>query len=262
MRRLVLAALVLFIPARVHAQGGPPLMTDDPDTPGPGFWEINIVTLLEKTVHQRTLDAPRIDVNYGLGRRIQLKFEMPWVRFRNEDGRVETGAGTATAGVKWRFVGQEGTTLAWSVYPQLSFRTAPSSVEKGISDGGSQFLMPTEITVEAFHAEINGEIGRNFVSGGRDNWIYGIATEGHVAPPLELVAELHGEQIPDDAAEIFLTVGGRQKLTKTMILMFAVGRTVRNPAAEGSRFYLYTGIQLNLPGQFMFEPPRPVRPRP
>jgi hypothetical protein len=43
-------AFVLVIalwPAAAWAQGGPPLMTDDPDTPGPGYWEINVATLLE-----------------------------------------------------------------------------------------------------------------------------------------------------------------------------------------------------------------------
>jgi hypothetical protein len=33
-------------------------------------------------------------VNYGVGRRIQLKIEVPWVRLRNDDGRVESGGGT------------------------------------------------------------------------------------------------------------------------------------------------------------------------
>ena len=80
----------------------------NPDTPGPGYWEINIATLLEKTRSQRRVEVPRIDLNYGVGRRIQLKFEMPWVVFQNEEQRTETGSGNATLGVKWRFTGQEG----------------------------------------------------------------------------------------------------------------------------------------------------------
>jgi hypothetical protein len=260
--RLFVAALVVFVPAMARAQGGPPLMTDDPDTPGPGYWEINIATLLDRTMRTRTLEVPRVDVNYGVGRRIQLKFEMPWVRLRDEDRSVETGAGSATAGVKWRMVGQEGTKLAWSIYPQLSFRTASASVDKGISEKGSEFLMPTEVTVEMSHVEINGEIGRAVVSGAPGRWIYGISTEGHVAPRLELLAELHGEQLPENATARFLTAGARYKLTTTMILMGAVGRTVQNSDAEGARFYLYSGLQLNLPGRFVFEQARPAGPRP
>ncbi len=36
----VLLALTLVTPERLSAQGGPPLLTDDPGTPGPGRWEI------------------------------------------------------------------------------------------------------------------------------------------------------------------------------------------------------------------------------
>src|SRR5712692_1107406 len=107
-----LAGLGLFIvsalaPATARAQGGPPLITDDPDTPGPGYWEINIAALMEKTRAQRHVEVPRVDLNYGVGRRIQVKFEMPWVVLQDEEQRTETGAGNATVGVKWRFVGQE-----------------------------------------------------------------------------------------------------------------------------------------------------------
>jgi hypothetical protein len=97
---------------------------------------------MEKTRAQRRVEVPRIDLNYGVGRRIQLKFEMPWVALRNEEQRTETGAGNATLGVKWRFIGQEGATIAWSVYPQLDFNTAHSSVTKGIEEEGRQFLIP------------------------------------------------------------------------------------------------------------------------
>jgi hypothetical protein len=77
----LIAVLVLF-PAAALAQGGPPLITDDPDTPGPGYWEINVVSILEKSRLERRLEGPLADINYGVGRRIQLKFEMPWLSVR------------------------------------------------------------------------------------------------------------------------------------------------------------------------------------
>src|SRR5436190_23227779 len=103
-------------PAR--AQGGPPLITDDPDTPGPGYWEINLAAILQKYRHASSTDLPRIDANYGVGQRLQLKVEAPWVRVSGDE-TVRTGAGNAVAGVKYRFLGQEGQLIAWSVYPQL-----------------------------------------------------------------------------------------------------------------------------------------------
>jgi hypothetical protein len=249
-----------FLPAPARAQGGPPLITDDPDTPGPAYWEVNIATLMEKT-HQRRLELPRVDLNYGVGRRIQLKFEMPLVVLQNEDHSIETGPGAATVGVKWRFIGQEGQRIAWSVYPQLDFNTAHSSVTKGIEPEGLQFLMPTEMTIEIFHLEVNGEMGRNFVENGPGRWVFGVSTEGHVLPRLELLADLHGERATGESTDVIAVGGGRFKLTSKMIVLLAIGHTVRSLPDEGPRSYAYTGLQLTLPGQFKFEPEIGRRPR-
>ena len=80
-RKLVCVGVVLALyggASEARAQGGPPLITDDPDTPGPGYWEINVATIFERHSHSHTLELPRVDANYGVGRRIQLKLEMPW----------------------------------------------------------------------------------------------------------------------------------------------------------------------------------------
>ncbi len=63
----------------VLAQGGPPLITDDPGTPGDGNWEINIAFTAEKRKTVRSYENPILDINYGLGDRIQLKYEVPWL---------------------------------------------------------------------------------------------------------------------------------------------------------------------------------------
>ena len=245
--------LVALWPRVASAQGGPPLMTDDPDTPGPNHWEINLAMLLETSRLERRIDTPRLDFNFGLGRRIQLKFEVPWVSVRDEDNKIQSGTGNAVAGVKWRFVGQEGTRIAWSIYPQLEFNTAHGSVVKGIVEDGRQFLLPTELTVEFVHAEINGEVGRNFVEGRPDNWMFGVSTEGSVTKRMELLGELHAEEIPGEVAELFVNIGARPKLTRQIILLLAAGRTVHSPPSVGRRAYLYLGLQFNLPGQYAFK---------
>src|SRR2546422_8519952 len=98
---LVATLATVCLPAPAVAQGGPPLITDDPDTPGPGYWEINVAALLEKNAQNRRLETPRVDVNYGVGRRIQLKLEMPWTSVQAAGDHRVSGAGNATAGVKW-----------------------------------------------------------------------------------------------------------------------------------------------------------------
>jgi hypothetical protein len=248
--------LALSLPAPARAQGGPPLLTDDPDTPGPGYWEINFSSFFRKSPHESTIEAPRIDANYGVGRRIQLKLEMPWLR-GNDDGSVRTGAGNPVAGVKYRFVGEEGKRIAWSVYPQLEMNVSHASATKGLVEPGRQLLLPTELTVEIHHLEINGELGRNFEEGGGRGWIYGISTEGHVVPRLEVVLELHGERSNGGSTEWIDNVGAREKLTRQTILMIAVGRGASGPANDRPRLLLFTGVQLNLPGLYDFKQPAP-----
>ena len=46
--------VLLFLPVRALAQGGPPMITDDPDTPGPGYREINLAGLKAKTIRSRS----------------------------------------------------------------------------------------------------------------------------------------------------------------------------------------------------------------
>src|SRR5690242_14707903 len=61
------------------AQGGPPMRTDDPGTPGNGNVEINLAVTSDRRADERVLEAPLVDINYGLGERIQLKVEVPFV---------------------------------------------------------------------------------------------------------------------------------------------------------------------------------------
>ncbi|HEV8340017.1 MAG TPA: hypothetical protein VGR25_10245, partial [bacterium] len=59
---LALAALAAGVPRPAHAQGGPPLITDDPDTPGPGYWEVNLFGFLERSRQRRVWEEPRVDL--------------------------------------------------------------------------------------------------------------------------------------------------------------------------------------------------------
>src|SRR5947199_673360 len=97
-----LATACLPVPA--VAQGGPPLITDDPDTPGPGYWEINLAAVVARHPGSQSADLPRVDANYGAGRRVQLKFEGPGVRGRN-GAEVRSGTGNAAAGGRSRCFG-------------------------------------------------------------------------------------------------------------------------------------------------------------
>ena len=196
-RRLGLLAIVLVLtPMSAMAQGGgPPLITDDPDTPGPGYWEINLAAIIERSHLERQTEGPLADINYGVGQRIQLKFEFPWLSVHENGKPAESGPGNSLFGVKWRFLGQEGKRVAWATYPQWEFNTSDSMADKGIVNEGWSFLLPTELTVQIGRVEINTEQGRIFAQKGGNGWISGLSTEIELPRGVEVLGELHAERI-------------------------------------------------------------------
>jgi hypothetical protein len=252
---IVVAALAIplvSLPAPAAAQGGPPLLTDDPDTPGPGHWEINLASIVTKSRDARRIEAPLTDINYGVGRRIQLKFEIPWLIVREQRESIEMGTGNSTFGVKWRFLGQEGQRVAWSIYPQAEVNTSHEAAARGIVDAERQLILPTEVTIGAGAVEMNGEVGMKLVEHADREWIFGVSTEITVHRRFELLGEVHGEGSSPSQSEVIVNVGGRQKITPRLLLMAAAGTAVRGVPGERPRLLVYAGVQFNLPGQFQF----------
>src|SRR5215831_15629214 len=95
------------------SHAGPPFVTDDPEPPPPGGWEINIPFIIERIPGITEMDAPLFDLNYGLPD-IQLRLEVP-IRVVCEDSNgTATGAGDLLLGVKWAFLQQrEVATSIW-----------------------------------------------------------------------------------------------------------------------------------------------------
>ena len=123
--------VTLFVPAVAAAQGGPPLRTDDPGTPGPGHWEINTALTAEKIPARTAFEAPLLDVNYGVGERVQLKVEAPLEVVDQHGAGSETSVGNPMVGGKWRFLDRVGSKYAVSTYPQLEFVGPDAKVNTG-----------------------------------------------------------------------------------------------------------------------------------
>jgi len=258
----IVVAVILLVPDRALAQGGPPLITDDPDTPGPGYWEINLATIVERAKSSRRIEAPLADINYGVGVRIQLKFEIPWLSGGESGQPMQAAPGDSTIGVKWRFLGSEQLRVAWSIYPQLEVKTGHWAVANGLVEEGRRFLLPTELTVRMGRVEINGEAGRSFVQNGDDGWIYGVSTEIEFDGDFELLGELHGDRNGAAPTELIVDIGGRKPLTRRSKLLVSVGTGVHATEDDRVRLRLYVGLQFNLPDQYILSRRSPVVKRP
>ena len=145
----------------------PPLNVDDPATPGCNKWEINVVVDGDNANSQRKLELPLLDVNYGIGDNIQLKYELPYLS--NRLGDANTAAiGESKAGIKYMFFEDEKDRFQVAVYPQLTFVKANSdAVEKSLATQGSILTLPLLTSFklgETSRGEINltGNVGYNF----------------------------------------------------------------------------------------------------
>jgi hypothetical protein len=121
-------------------RAGPPFVTDDPEPPPPGGWEINIPFILERTPGRTEMDAPLFDLNYGLPN-VQLKLEIPVkVGHADDDDGTMAGAGDLLVGVKWRFLNSEQSKFQLGVYPKVLLPTGDRA--RGLGEGRSAFVFP------------------------------------------------------------------------------------------------------------------------
>ncbi len=245
-RLLFCAASLIFTPQGASAQGGPPLLTDDPGTPGNRHWEINAAFNIEKRSTRRLFETPRIDINYGLGEHIQLKLEVPWLVLQGTGQPRKTGLGNSLVGVKWRFVDAEKHGFAMSIYPQLEFNNPTASVRRGLVERGAQLLLPLEVTRKVGPLDINGEVGYRVVEQQANELLYGLAFGSQVTKRLELLGEIHGTPKQNlSENELLFNLGLRYKLSNHYTLLFSSGRSFYHAASGQPTFIAYTGMQFN-----------------
>ncbi|HKC66394.1 MAG TPA: transporter [Pyrinomonadaceae bacterium] len=244
---LYLIALLFFAPAkRALAQGGPPLITDDTATVEKGHWEINIATTIERRRDETEQEVPILDINYGLSKTLQLKYEVPYLRVTDEGERARTGLGNSNVGMRWRFFENESKGVAISTYPQLEFNNPTSSARRGLVDRGAQLLLPVEVTHKLFLFEANEEFGYLVKQHRTDELIYGLALGRHVSKRLELLGEIHGNALRNfKENELLFNLGGRYELTKHFTLLFSSGRSFRRASTGEPTLILYAGTQLS-----------------
>jgi hypothetical protein len=248
MRRLTSFLVVVFcaMAARsMHAQGGPPMITDDPGTPGPGKFEINLAIAFERRPSEVAFDAPAIDINYGVGENIQLTLQTAPVILKRSDHGAIGGLGGTEAALKWRFLDEEKTGFDVSMFPRVVFNIVQSSVRRGLSEDGTRVQLPFQVAKKFGVVSFDFEWGALGSTVGRSEWLYGIVGGVDVTKSTLLVAELHGTApISFDRDVLAVNVGIRQKLTEHAIFIASLGHEVRVPDDEELALIGYCGIQL------------------
>lgn len=242
---IVACGLGLLAAQNVRAQGGPPMITDDPGTPGNGKFEINVAVAFNRLPDEISWDAPALDINYGVGDHIQLTLQTAPVILKRSDHGVIGGWGSTEAALKWRFLDEETSGFSVSIFPRVIFNVTQSSVRRGLADDGTRVQCPVEIARKIGAFDVDLEVGTVAISVGRSEWLYGIVGGIEVTKTTELMAELHGTaRISFDRDVLTVNFGVRQKLTDHAILIASLGHDIRSPAGESLAFIGYCGVQL------------------
>ncbi len=260
---LLIAALAA---STAYAQGGPPFITDDPGTPGNHHWEINFGWIASHNPGNAYYETPDIDMNYGWGDRIQLKYELPMAVATDPNNTTRAGLGESLLGIKWRPYeyhtkgepkSDENMLFSLGTYPQASINNPTSAVRRGIVETGPQYYLPIEATAKLGPINFNGEVGHWF--GNRhvpSRWGRGLIAGHEFNDRLELYAELYDLQdinpIGTAPKQRSLTAdfGGRQTLDHGghIRLLFMGGRAIQAVTRQNSEpnWIAYLGFQFLL----------------
>jgi hypothetical protein len=246
LHRLLFISVLLLISAG-PACAGPPLQTDDTGTPGDKQWEINIAYSLDKRHTTATHETPILDLNYGVGDNIQLKYEVPWLVIHENGIGTKSGLGNSVAGVKWRFLDEKRDGVAMSVYPQVEFNNPTTSADRGIVDEGTNLLLPVQVSKKFGPVWINGEVGYTFRQHSTDEWLYGLSSGYEIRENLSLLGEIHGVSTKNlKNNEVVFNIGTQWDFTKKYGLLASVGRSFRSGASGQPNLLCYLGLQMRL----------------
>jgi hypothetical protein len=241
---LLAAAAFFFFRDAANGQGGPPMITDDPGTPGSGKWENNVALAFEHKPNETSFDAPALDLNYGWGEHIQLTLQSALVVLDSNGHGPVAGTGQTEAAVKWRFLDEENSGIAVSTFPRIIFNMAQSSVRRGLSDPGTRFQLPIEASKKFGPFALDAEFGVLGSTVGRSEWLYGVVGAYDVTKSTSVMAEIQGTSRVSFAREVLtLNVGVRHELSESRILIASLGHEVHSPDDEPLAFIGYLGIQ-------------------
>jgi hypothetical protein len=214
--------LLILVSDSIHAQSSPPLLSNDPGTPGPGKWEINVYTSWERSAVDDSWQIPLIDVNYGVGERCQLTATMPFVIRQEKGAEVRREFDGIEVGIKYRFLDNPGKTgLNMSFYPKVFFSL--------VQEKSTKLSLPLQWHYEWSHFGLTAELGHIWVNGESDGWEGGVGV-ALMLDRVSLFAEWHTgvREAPFDLRGEMITVGATWEWSETVSVFASYGKSIQN----------------------------------
>ncbi|MEZ5532149.1 MAG: transporter [Steroidobacteraceae bacterium] len=217
------------------ACAGPPYVTDDPEPPEPGKWEI--YSFVEGVhAHDATEGSAGFDINYGAAKDLQLTIEIPVEYERGDEDH--SGLGDIVVAVKRMFIHQhEGTWVPdVAFYPEIGL---PTGADRFTTDKVSAFFpLWAQKDIDDWSLFGGGGYGVNPGDGNKDYWLTGFAVTRQVTEKLNIGAEIYrqtadevdGESITGVGAGMEYELGGHWALLASIGPQFTHGHTMGTKA--------------------------------
>src|ERR1700751_1029687 len=235
---LALSACWLALIGKTEA--GPPFVTDDPEVPPVGGWEINIPFTLSRTPESTEMNAPLFDLNYGLPQ-LQLEFDVP-VAVSSDQKTTNAGLGDLLYGIKWRFFDDEKTKIQVAIYPQMFAPTG--DYKRGLGSGRANYILPLLAEKSWGKWTLYGNVGYRLQTAldQQSYWYTGAVLQREINDRLSLGFELFGntKTVPNGRPDFAFNVGGSLKLNDHLNFIFTGGRDFFGDTPAN----LYLGLQI------------------
>lgn len=143
-----------------------PLVTDDTGTQGAGGNQLEFAWVHDHSKDVPTGDTTRADsypivYTRGLTDALDVAIGVQWLNTKTTGNASESGTGSPSLALKWRFYEQEG---GWSlaIKPQIDFPVSASKETRGLGDHGTAYnlsaIASRETSFGEFH--VNAGVGR------------------------------------------------------------------------------------------------------
>ncbi len=241
-RRALLALVLMFAAGGAFAQAGPPMITNDPDTPGPGKWEINLAASGGQGAGAWALAAPDVDINRGVGEHVQLSLHGAWAHARGTVGPWQSGLSDLELGVRWRFLDEESSGVNMAVQPLWIRGWSSASRRRGLASEHQEVVLPLQVARTFGGVSAGVEVARHLVVHDDDAWQGGAFVARDCTAVLTCLAEVNVMRVDHQRPAVTLNVGLRHPLSEHTVLMGSLGSEVSGDGRQPLVFYL--GMQL------------------
>jgi hypothetical protein len=241
-RRYWTIAALLTLLCCEKAFGGPPFVTDDPDTTDYKHWEVDFFSIYSHTAGADFAQIPALEVDYGVMPDVQLHVIAPLAWDRSPGGSSHYGYGDTEMGVKYRFFHETNALPEIGVFPLVEVPSGDSG--RGLGNGQTQIFLPVWLQKSFGDWTTFGGGGFWYNPGinQQNYWRFGWELQRNIGQYLTLGGEIYHETpfFDGEHGHTAFNLGGFINFDDGHHILFSAGRDI-----DGlNRFSCYLGYQL------------------